>query len=100
MTRRYRSASAGGRKRSSAALLRTHDILVGDSDPALFVIDLQGAKKLDPALSVIGAKKLIFKVKFFFLLLFLGTLKSFSKDKKSKRSHKTVKTKGFLTIFA
>jgi hypothetical protein len=43
-----------------------------DPDPAIFVLDLQGANK-----------KLIFK-KFFCLLLFKGTFTSFFKDKKSK----------------
>jgi hypothetical protein len=52
-----------------------------DPDPAIFVIDLQGAK-------------------FFCLLLFEGTFTSFFIDKKSKRSHKTVGIKVFLTIFA
>ncbi len=37
--------------------------------------------------------------KFFCLLLFEGTLILFFKDKSSKRSHKTVRTKVFLTIF-
>jgi hypothetical protein len=59
-----------------------------DPDPPIFVIDLQEANK-----------KLILK-KFFCLLLFQGTFKSFFKDKKSKRSHKTVGIKIFLTIFA
>jgi hypothetical protein len=45
-----------------------------DPDPAIFVIDLQDANK-----------KLIFC-----LFLFEGTFTSFFKDKKSKRSHKTV----------
>jgi hypothetical protein len=52
-----------------------------DPDPAIFVIDLQGANK-----------KLIKKI--FFCLLLLN------KDKKSKRCHKTVGIKVFLTIFA
>jgi hypothetical protein len=52
-------------------------------DPAIFGIDLQNAKK----------NKL--KKKFFCLLLFEGTFTSFSKIKKSKRSHKTVIIKGF-----
>ncbi len=34
------------------------------------------------------------------MLLFEGTFTSFFKDKKSKRSHETVESKGFLTIFA
>jgi hypothetical protein len=59
-----------------------------DPDPAIFVIDLQDANQ-----------KQIFK-KFFCLLLFKGTFTSFSKIKKSKRSHKTVGIKVFLTIFA
>jgi hypothetical protein len=59
-----------------------------DSDPdsAIFVIDLQDANK-----------KLI---KLFCLLLFEGTFASFFKNKKSKRSHKTVGIKVFLTNFA
>ncbi len=44
--------------------------------------------------------KKLFKKKFFFILLFEGTFTSFSKGKKSKRSHKTVDLKVFLTIFA
>jgi hypothetical protein len=38
--------------------------------------------------------------KFFCILLFEGTFASFFKGKKSKRSHKTVEIKVFLTIFA
>jgi hypothetical protein len=60
-----------------------------DPDPAIFVIDLQGANK---------KTNLIFK--FCCLLLFEGTFPSFFKDKKSKRSHKTVGIKVFLIIFA
>ncbi len=41
---------------------------------------------------------LTFKKKFFCLLLFEGTFTSLFKDKKSKRSHKTVGIKVFLTI--
>jgi hypothetical protein len=59
-----------------------------DSDPAIFVIDLQDANK----------KQFFFSV--FLLLLFKGTFTSFFKDKRSKRSHKTVGIKVFLTIFA
>ncbi len=54
-----------------------------DPDPAIFVIDLQGANK-----------KLIFC-----LLLFEGTFTSFFKDKKSKRSHKTVEIKGGFSYY-
>jgi hypothetical protein len=57
-------------------------------DPSVFIIDLQVANK-----------KITFN-KFFCTLLFEGTFTSFFKDKKSKRSHKPVKTKVFLTIFA
>jgi hypothetical protein len=53
----------------------------------IFVIKLQEANK-----------KLIFSMPFFYLLLSEGTFTSFFKDKKSKRSHKTVGTKVFLTI--
>jgi hypothetical protein len=49
-----------------------------DPDPAIFVINLQDAKKTN------------FLKNFFCLLLFEGTETSFFKDKKSKRSHKTV----------
>jgi hypothetical protein len=56
-----------------------------DPDPAIFVIDLQDGKK---------------KLKAFSLLLFEGTFTSFFKDKMSKRSHKTVGIKFFLTILA
>jgi hypothetical protein len=58
-----------------------------DPDPAIFAIDLLDANK-----------KLFTKV--FCLLLFEGTFSSFFKNKKFKRSHKTVGKKGFLTIFA
>jgi hypothetical protein len=60
-----------------------------DPDPSLFIIDLQDANK-----------KLILLTKFFCILLFEGTFTSFFKYKKSKRSHKTVEIKVFLTIFA
>ncbi len=40
------------------------------------------------------------KKRFFCLLLFEGTFTSIFKDKKSKRSHKTVEIKVLLTIFA
>jgi hypothetical protein len=61
-----------------------------DPDPPIFVIDLQEANK-----------KLIFLTKFFCLLLFegTGTFTSFIKNKKSKRSNKTVGIKVLLTIF-
>jgi hypothetical protein len=59
-----------------------------DPDPAVFVIDLQDANK-----------KLSMK-KDFCVLLFGGTFTSFFKDKKSKRRHKSVGIKVFLTIFA
>jgi hypothetical protein len=48
-----------------------------DPGPPIFVSDLQEAKKN-------------YLKKFFCLLLFEGTFTSFFKDKKSKRSHKTV----------
>jgi hypothetical protein len=55
-----------------------------DPDPAIFVNDLQDAKKN------------YFVSKFFCLILFEGTFTSFFKDKKSQRSHKTVGIKVFL----
>jgi hypothetical protein len=60
-----------------------------DPDPSIFIIDLQDANK----------KLNTFK-KFFCIVLFEGTFTSFFKDKKSKRSHKTVEINVFLTIFA
>jgi hypothetical protein len=60
-----------------------------DPDPAIFIIELQDANK-----------KLMFLTKFFCLLLFEGIFTSSFKGKKSKRSHKTVEIKVFLTIFA
>jgi len=60
-----------------------------DPDPAIFVSDLYDANKQQ-----------IFLKKFFYLLLFEGTFTSFFKDKKSKRSHKALGIKVFLTIFA
>jgi hypothetical protein len=45
-------------------------------------------------------KKLIYLNKCFCILLFESKFTSFFKDKKQKRSHKTVETKVFLTIFA
>jgi hypothetical protein len=60
-----------------------------DMDPSIFIIDFQDANK-----------KLIFILKFYCILLFEGTFTSFFKDKKSKRSHKTLEIKVFLTIFA
>jgi hypothetical protein len=59
-----------------------------DPDPAIFVIEIQEAKKTKNFIT------------FFCFLLFKGTFTSFFKDKKSKRNHKTVGTKVFLTIFA
>jgi hypothetical protein len=56
-----------------------------DPDPAVFVIDFQGANK-----------KQSFSA-YFFLKVHLH---HFSRIKKSKRSHKAVGVKGFLIIFA
>ncbi len=57
-----------------------------DADPSVFIIDLQDANNL-----------FVLK-KFFCILHFEGTFTSFFKGKKSKRSHKTVEIKVFLTI--
>ena len=59
-----------------------------DPDSPIFIIDLQDANKK--------------QIKFFLccILLFEGTFTSFFKDKKSKRIHKAVGIKFFLTIFA
>ncbi len=62
-----------------------------DPKPSIFVMKLQDANKKN-----YGS----FFKKFFCLLLFEGTFTSFFKDKSSKRSHKTVGIKVFLTIFA
>jgi hypothetical protein len=59
-----------------------------DPDPAIFANDLQDANK-----------KLNLN-KFFCFLLFEGKFTSSFKDKKPKRSHKTVGIQVFLTIFA
>jgi hypothetical protein len=56
-----------------------------DPDPAIFVIDLQDANKNK-------FKKKSFSAYYFFT--------SFFKDKKSKRSHKRVGIKVFLTILS
>jgi hypothetical protein len=62
-----------------------------DPDPAIFIIDLQESRR---------QQKQINKKKFG-ILLFEGTFTSFFKDKKPKRSHKTVEIKVFFqTIFA
>ncbi len=62
-----------------------------DPDPSIFIIDLQIANK----------KRIFFKTVFLHsMVLFEGILFSFFKDKKSKRSYKTVEIKVFLTIFA
>ena len=63
-----------------------------DPDPAIFVTDLQETKK-KLFLSEICLLMLI-------SVLFEGTFISFFRDKKSKRSHKIVGIKVFLTIFA
>jgi hypothetical protein len=60
-----------------------------DPDPAIFVIDLQDANK-----------KLIFKKSFSACYFLKVHFQHFLKDIKSKRSHKTVGIKVFLTIFA
>jgi hypothetical protein len=53
-----------------------------DADPAIFIIDLQDTS-----------------IKIIYILLFERTFPSFFKDKKSKRSHKTVEIKVFLLFF-
>ncbi len=62
-----------------------------DSDPGpyIFITDLQVANK-----------KLIEKKKNFLYITFLRYLYILFTDKKSKRCHKTVEIKVFLTIFA
>ncbi len=58
-----------------------------DPDPAIFVIDFQDANK-----------NLIKKKVFLLITYFLKVHLPFFKDKKSKRSHKTVGMKVFLNI--
>jgi hypothetical protein len=60
-----------------------------DPDPAIFVSDLQDGNKQQQNF-----------FKFFCFLFFKGTFISFFKDKKSKRGHKALGIKVFLTIFA
>jgi hypothetical protein len=60
-----------------------------DPDPSIFIIDLQDANK-----------KLILKKVFPHITFCRYFYTIFFKDKKSKRSHKTVEIKVFLTIFA
>jgi hypothetical protein len=60
-----------------------------DADPSIFIIDLQDANQ-----------KIIFLTNFFCTIFFEDTFTSFFKRKKSKRSHKPVEIKVFLTIFA
>jgi hypothetical protein len=57
-----------------------------DLDHSIFVIKLQDPNNLNEFLLIMGT--------------FAGKFPSLFKDKKSKRSHKTVGTKVFLTIFA
>ncbi len=82
------------------AVLRIHDILL------CIRIWIRGSMPLTngpdpvPAIFNIGQQKIIFVEKFFCLLLFEGTFTLFFKYKMSKRSHKTVGIKVFLTSFA
>jgi hypothetical protein len=58
----------------------------------------------DPAISSLTLKTpkntVTNKKKFFCILFFEGPFPSFFRDKKSKRSHKTVEIKVFLIFFA
>ncbi len=63
--------------------------LDADPDPSIFITDLQDANK-----------KTNLKKKDFLYITFLRYLYIIFKDKKSKRCHKTVEIKVFLTIFA
>jgi hypothetical protein len=62
-------------------------IRILDPDPAIFVIDLQDARK-----------KLLFKHHFFCLLLFGGTFTSFFKEKSQKESQNS-RNQGFSHYF-
>jgi hypothetical protein len=82
---------SGSRSGSSDPCLRLMDPDPDlDPDPATFVFDLQEANE----------KPIFFLIKFFCLLLFEGAFTAFFKDKKSKRSHKTVGIKVSLAIIA
>jgi hypothetical protein len=75
----------------------------GSADPCLWLMDPDADP--DPAILSLTFKmptKNKFKKKVFLptVLPFEGTFTSFFKEKKSKRSHKTVEFKVFLTIFA
>jgi hypothetical protein len=66
-----------------------------DPDPAIFVIDLQDANKKGKTYLKNSAYHFLT-----FTFTFDITFTSFFKNKKSKRSHKTVGIKGILTFFA
>ncbi len=82
----------------------------GSADPCLWLIDPDPDSDPDPEPGSGSCyfrhwpsrcqQKTNLKKMFFCLLLFEGTFTSFFKDKKSKRSHKTVGIKVFLTSFA
>jgi hypothetical protein len=74
------------------SVLRIHDILVWIRMRILIL--------LFSSLTFKTQKKKMFQQNFFCILLFEATFPPFFKDKKSKRGHKTVEIKVFLTIFA
>ncbi len=80
-------------------VLWIRDILVrygsGSGDTSLWLID----PDQDPAIFFMTFKTPT-KIIFFVLALFEGTLTTFFKGKRSKRSHKTLGIKVFLTIFS
>ncbi len=71
-----------------------------DPDPRIHAADKWIRILLFSLLTFKAPTKTNLKKKFFCLLLFYGTSTSFFKDKMSKRSHKTVGIKVFLTIFS
>ncbi len=81
----------------------------GSADPCLWLMDPDPDSAPAPdAIRILLFSSLTFKMPpkndffktFFCIVLFEGTFTSFFKDKTSKRSHKTVEIKVFLTIFA
>ncbi len=74
-----------------------------DPDPCLWLMDQDPYSDPDPVIWSLTFKtptKTTFKKEFLCMLLFEDRCTSFVKEKKVKRSHKTVEIKVLLTIFA
>ncbi len=75
----------------------------GSGDPCLWLMDPDPDADPDSSIFITDLKdanKKLFKNFFSCILLLEGIFTSFFKHKKSKRSHKTVEIKVFLTKFA